>query len=70
VEGTVFPHEIENAVDEIVAAVIVNLAECGGAAEMIVAVRIAAGTMQGTLASDLDGEQRGMPFENRAPSCD
>jgi hypothetical protein len=70
VEGAVFPHEVENAVDEIVAAIIVNLAERGLTTEMVVAVGVAAWTMQRAFARDLDGEQRGVPFQNGAPGCE
>jgi len=62
VKRAVFLHKADNTVDEIVAAIVMNVAECGLAAEVIVAVGIAAGTVQGAFTGDLYREQRRVAF--------
>src|SRR5262249_42523055 len=59
--------EGENAVDELLPLVVAHFAQRELAAEMRVAVRIAAGTLQRTLARDLDRERRPVAGEDPAP---
>ncbi len=59
--------EIDDAVDESVAAKIVELPKSGFAAEMRVAVGITAGTGERTFASDFDGEHGDFAGEDVAP---
>jgi hypothetical protein len=62
-------YEIEDALDEGIAAEVSELAQRGLAAEMIVAVRVTAGTGEWTLARDLDGEQGSVPGQDSPPGA-
>ena len=53
----VFADEIEDAVDEGVAAKVAEFAEGDAAAEVPVTVSVAAGTAERALAGDFDAEQ-------------
>ena len=59
--------EVEHAVDEFLSFEVAHLAERDVAAEMIVAVRVAAGTAQRALARDLDRERGRVAGENPTP---
>ena len=63
----VFADEIDDAVDESVAAKIVELPKSGFAAEMRVAIGVTAGTGERTFASDFDGEHGNFAGKNIAP---
>ena len=58
-----------HAVDEFLALEIADLAQRELAAEMIVAVRVAAGTAQRTLARDFDGQRRRVAREDPTPGA-
>src|SRR5207244_13299806 len=59
--------EPNHAVDQRLPGVIADLTERDPAPEVLVRVRVAAGTSQRTLARDLDGEGRTVALENAAP---
>jgi hypothetical protein len=59
--------EGQDAVDQLLTFEIADFAERELAAEMIVAVRVAAGTAQRTLACDFDGKCRYIANENSTP---
>lgn len=63
----VLADEIDDAVDESVAAEIVELSKGRFAAEMRVAIGVTAGTGERALASDFDGEHRDFAGENISP---
>ena len=57
-----------HAVDELLALEVAHLTERHLAAEMIVAVRVAAGAVERTLAGDFDRQRGRVPGENTAPA--
>jgi hypothetical protein len=59
--------EREHPVDQFLALEIANLTKGEIAAEMIVAVGVAAGTTQRTLAGDFDGKGRSIAREDPTP---
>lgn len=63
----VLADEIDDAVDESVAAEIVELSKSGFAAEMRIAIGITAGTSERTFASDFNGEHGDFTGENISP---
>src|ERR1700733_10197243 len=56
-------------IDEFIPAVISVSLQCGGSAQVIVAVRVTAGTAQRTLLGDLDGHHRCAAGQDRLPRC-
>src|SRR5580692_1902725 len=56
-------------IDEFIPAVIAESSQCCGPAQMIVAVRVTAGTAQRTLLGDLDGHHRCAAGQDRLPRC-
>ena len=63
-------HDVEHAVDELLPLVVGQLPQHDVAAEMRVAVGVAARTTQRTFARDFDGEIRPVPLKNEAPGLD
>ena len=59
--------EREDAVDELLALEVADLAQREVAAEMIVAVGVAAWTVQRALARDLDGKRWSVAGEDASP---
>ena len=59
--------QAENAVDERLPLVVADFAQRDVAAKMLVAVGVAAGTLQRTLPCDFDRERRTVAAENPAP---
>ena len=59
----------DHPIDERLALEIAHLPQCQFAAEMIVAVRVAAGAAKRTLAGDFDGQGGRVSRENSAPDC-
>ena len=59
--------ERHDAVDELLALEVADLAQREVAAEMIVAVGVAAGTAERAFAGDLDGERRRVAGEDSTP---
>ena len=69
VHGLVFAHQFEDAIDERVAAEIVQLGEEFAAAKVRVAVGIAAGTTERAFARDLDGKHRRFAAQDFSPGA-
>ena len=67
VNRLVLADEIDDAIDESVAAKIVELPKSGFAAEVRVAIGVTAGTGERALASDFDGEHGDFAGENISP---
>ena len=67
VEGLHLVEQSEDAGDELVAFVVGELAQFGGAAEMGSVKGVAAGTAQGTFFGDFDGERRGSAGQDPGP---
>ncbi len=70
VQGLVLIEESENAGDELVAFVVGKLAQLSAAAEVGGVEGVAAGTAQGALFGDFDGDGRGAAGEDPAPGVD
>ena len=67
VEGLVFVHEREDAIDEGVTVEIAELAESDTAAEVLFAIGVTAGAAQGAFARDFDREQGDTAGEDASP---
>ncbi len=67
VQRPMFVDEREHAVDQLLAFEVANFAKGEVAAEMIVAVGVATGTAQRTLAGDLDGKRGRIAREDPTP---
>src|SRR5207237_10331525 len=66
-QRAIFMQQPEHRVDELLALVVLQLAQRDVAAQMVAAVRIAAGTSKRALARDLDREIRLVARQNLAP---
>src|SRR5262249_41900985 len=67
VKRPVMIDERANALDQLLAFEIRDLAERNLSAKMVVTVRVTSWTPQGTLARNFDGKRRTMPGQNSAP---
>ena len=70
VERTMVVDQTHHAVHESLAFEVPNLAQRHLAAEMVLAVGIAAGTVQRAFTGDFNRERRHISGENTAPGCD
>jgi hypothetical protein len=59
---------VDDAVDEIVSALVIESAEKDTSGEMFVVVGVTAGTAERAFASDLDGEKRNLSAQNLSPT--
>src|SRR5262249_17053800 len=70
VQRSVFPHQIQHAIDQSVAAKIADLPQGRGSdPEMVLPIGVTAGTVERTLAGDLNREQWGSAIEDIPPTC-
>jgi hypothetical protein len=70
VHGLMLADQVEDAIDERVAAEITELAESFFAAEVGIAIGVAARTAQRTLSSDFDGQHGGLTSEDLPPGAE
>src|SRR5271169_5395851 len=69
VHRPVFPDQIQNAVDERIAAEIVELCKEFAIAKVRIAVRVATGTTERAFARNLDGKHRRFAAKDFSPSA-
>jgi hypothetical protein len=60
----------EEAIDEFLTFEVADLPKCHLAAEVIIAIRITAGTFEGTFAGDLDRQRRTIAAKDSSPCGD
>jgi hypothetical protein len=65
-----FADQVEDAIDERVAAEIAELAESFFAAEVGITIGVTARTAQRTLSGDFDGEHGGLAGKNLSPGAE
>jgi hypothetical protein len=67
VQGPVLAHETQNAIDQLISAEVIELAQSDSAAEVRIAVGVASGTAQRAFPRNLDRQERDSAGQDPAP---